>query len=224
METASKDVLFTIAMDLELPSLLRWCQSGSRIQKDVCNNSNVWRSKLLRDYPDYEKLDLKKSLKETYIFMYQLSLIKKLLNTEESLYDIFLKTKIDLSGKILKKIPAFDLPNLKLLFLSRNNLTEIPTFNLPNVEQLWLNHNQLTKIPPFNFPKLETVDLSHNKLKEGPIFNSLNLEHVFLGNNELTEMPISNLPNLRALELYKNNLTEENKKKLKQKYGHKVVL
>ncbi len=224
MENASKDVLFTIAMDLELPSLLRWCQSGSRIQKDVCNNSDVWRSKLLRDYPDYEKFNLNRSLKETYVFMYQLSLIKKLLNTEESLYEIFLKPKIDLSGKILKKIPAFDLPNLKLLFLSRNNLTEIPTFNLPNLQELWVSNNQLTKTPRFNFPKLEMVDLSHNELTEVPVFDSPNLRHIFLGDNELTEMPISTLPNLQKLELYNNNLTEENKRKLKQKYGIKVVL
>ena len=82
METASKDILFTIAMDLDLPSLLRWCQTESRIQKAVCNNPDVWRSKLIRDgYSDYEKFDLKKSLKETYVFLYQLSLIKKLLNT-----------------------------------------------------------------------------------------------------------------------------------------------
>ena len=68
METASKDVLFTIAMDLDLPSLLKWCESGSRINHSVCQNDNVWRNKLLRDYPDYERFDLKRSLRETYVF------------------------------------------------------------------------------------------------------------------------------------------------------------
>ena len=59
MENASKDVLFTIAMDLDLPSLLRWCQSNSKINRDVCQNDTVWRSKLLKDYSDYMILDLK---------------------------------------------------------------------------------------------------------------------------------------------------------------------
>src|SRR5665647_1117112 len=150
MDAASKDVLFTIAMDLDLPSLLRWCQSGSRIHKDVCNNPNVWRSKLLRDYPDYEKFDLKKSLKETYVFMYQLSLIKKLLGTEESLYDIFLRKKIDLSNKGLKKVPAFNLPNLRYLDLSNNELTQVPAFDLPNLRVLYLYNNNLTEVPAFD--------------------------------------------------------------------------
>ena len=62
METTSKDVLFTIAMNLELPSLLRWCASNSRINNNVCQNEHLWRSKLLQDfpieYPDYEKFEL----------------------------------------------------------------------------------------------------------------------------------------------------------------------
>ena len=70
MDVASKDVLFTIAMNLDLPNLLKWCQSNSRIQRDVCNNPNVWRTKLIRDFPnEYEKFNyLNKSMKETYVF------------------------------------------------------------------------------------------------------------------------------------------------------------
>lgn len=95
MESMSKDILSTIAMNLDLPSLLRWCQSNSEINNHICNNSNVWRNKLLKDYPDYESFGLNRSLKETYVFMYQLSLIKNLLNSDESLYDIFQKSEID---------------------------------------------------------------------------------------------------------------------------------
>jgi hypothetical protein len=85
METASKDVLFTIAMDLDLPDLLRWCSSNSRINRDVCQNKDVWRSKLLKDYPNFQKFELDRSLKENYVFLYQLTYIKKLLNINESL-------------------------------------------------------------------------------------------------------------------------------------------
>ena len=112
METASKDVLFTIAIDLELPELLRWCASSKRIYKYVCGNNDMWRAKLLKDYPDYEMFKLNQSLREIYVFMYQLSYIKELLNTEETLFDIFQRKEINLSQKGLKKVPAFDLPNL----------------------------------------------------------------------------------------------------------------
>ena len=117
METASKDVLFTIAMNLQLPELLKWCSSNSRINKDVCQNDHVWRSKLLKDYPDYQKFNLKKSLRETYVFMYQLEYIQKVLATKESLYDIFLRKELDLSRKELKKVPAFHLPIYKDLII-----------------------------------------------------------------------------------------------------------
>jgi hypothetical protein len=63
MDVASKDVLFAIAMDLDLPSLLRWCESNSKINRDVCQNNDVWRSKLLKDFPDYLKFELNRSLK-----------------------------------------------------------------------------------------------------------------------------------------------------------------
>ena len=88
METASKDVLFTIAINLDLPSLLKWCESNSRINRNVCQNDHVWRSKLLKDYSNYQKFGLNRSLRETYVFLYQLSYIKNLLNSNESLYDI----------------------------------------------------------------------------------------------------------------------------------------
>jgi Leucine-rich repeat (LRR) protein len=203
METVSKDVLFTIAMNLELPELLKWCSSNSRIQKDVCNNdNNVWRSKLLKDFPDYSKFNLKRSLRETYVFMYQLSYIKKLLNTEESLYDIFKKISIDLSWKGLTKVPAFDLPNLEVLHLDNNNLTEVPLFRLPNLEILNLNNNQLAKISIPDLP---------------------NLEILYLNNNKLIELPLPNLPKLRGLYLKGNNFTEEEKKRIKEKSQFKLI-
>ena len=175
MESTSKDVLFTIAMDLDLPSLLKWCESSARVNRDVCQNDNVWRSKLLREYPDYQKFELNRSLKETYVFLYQLSYIQGLLNTNESLYDIFHKKHLDLRNKYLKKVPAFDLPNLQNLYLSGNFLTKVPAFNLPNLEGLYLSDNMLTEVPVFNLPNLQKLVLSYNSLTEIPNFNLPNL-------------------------------------------------
>ena len=222
MDEASKDVLFTIAMDLDLPSLLRWCQSSSRVNKHVCNNSSVWRNKLIRDYPDYEKFNLNKSLKETYVFMYQLSLIRKLLDTNESLYDIFLRKRLDLSRKGLKKVPALDLPNLHVLHLSNNSLTEVPAFDFPNLQVLELSNNSLSEVPTFNLPNLYILYLSHNSLTKVPAFDLPNLQTLYLDHNPLTEVPIFYLPNLQYLNLLNNSLTKQDKIRVAQIYGNKV--
>ena len=240
MDVSSKDVLFTIAMKLELPDLLRWCTSSSRINRDVCNNENVWRSKLLLDYSDYEKFELNRSLRETYVFLYQLSLIKKLLKTEESLYDIYLKEEIGLSGKKLKKIPALDLPNVRWLFLTDNYLTKFPRVILPNLQGLYLSANEFEEISISDLPKLEELDLygnrlrklqifglpllrqlnlSSNYLKEIPSFDLPNLEDLDLSNNALTKLPRLKLPSLKRLNLFANySFSKEEKIKISRKY------
>jgi Leucine-rich repeat (LRR) protein len=208
MENASKDVLFTIALNLDLPSILKWCSSNSRINRYICQNDNFWRSKLLKDYPDYQKFDLNRSLKETYVFLYQLFYIRRVLDTNDSITDIFLKEELDLSGKGLKKVPAFDLPNLQDLYLNDNNLTKVPAFDLPNLQILYLRNNELVEVPAFDLPNLQILYLRNNELLEVPAFDLPDLQYLDLSNNNLTEVPAFDLPNLRQLYLYNNNLTE----------------
>ena len=256
METASKDVLFTIALNLELPDLLRWCQSSNKFYQDVCNNDNVWRAKLLKDYPNYPSypqlysylsstLPYSNSPKETYVFLYQLSYIKILLESNETLEEMFLREEIDLSNKSLKKIPSFHLPNLQYLYLSNNELKEVPSFNLPNLKELYLSNNQLKEVPffnlpnlkelnlasnelkevpSFNLPNLQTLSLSNNQLKEVPLFNLPNLRELYLNYNQFKKLPFFNLPNLQVLSLYHNRLTKMSKKELKELYGNKIIM
>lgn len=91
METSSKDVLFSIAMNLDLPDLLRWCSSHPRINRNVCQNEHLWRSKLLKDYPEYQTFNLDKSLREIYVFLYQLTYIRNLLRHPKKSLRYFLK-------------------------------------------------------------------------------------------------------------------------------------
>ena len=44
-----KDLLFLLALDMNLPDILRFCSSSSRINKTVCNNPTFWQQKLQRD-------------------------------------------------------------------------------------------------------------------------------------------------------------------------------
>jgi Leucine-rich repeat (LRR) protein len=222
MDNASKDVLFTIAQNLDLLDLLRWCSTNSKIYRCVCNNDNVWRSKLLIDYNDYEKFNLKKSLKETYIFLYQLTYIKKLLKTNESIYDIFLKKKIILSDKELKKVPEFDLPNLEILDLSGNRLKTVPMFNLPMLKDLKLFDNQLTELPNFQLPNLESLNLHNNRLRTIPSFNLPKLKYLSLYNNLLTKIPELIIPKLREIYLYDNKLSPNELRNVFATFSNKV--
>ena len=249
MHRLNKDELSVISMNLDLPVLLNLCESSKDLKEKVCNNPNVWNYKLDKDYPEYKELDLSflspYSPRELYVFMYQLNYIKKLLNTKETLKDIFLKKQLDLGNKKLKKIPAFNLPNLERLYLYGNQLTEVPNFNLPNLQELYLYDNQLTEVPPFNLPNLkelylydnqltevpnfnlrnlQLLSLHHNQLKKVPQFNLPNLLLLSLRDNKLTEIQNFNLPNLQELYLKNNQLTERSKTEIKKKYGNKVYI
>ena len=181
-------------------------------------------NKLLKDYPDIEIFQLNKSLRETYVFLYQLTYIKELLNSDDSIHNIFQRKVLNLSQKGLKKVPAFDLPNLLDLFLYKNKLTSVPNFNLPNLRTLDMHGNNLTKVPNFNFPNLETLDLYNNQLSEVPAFHLPKLRILTLSGNKLTKMPDFQLPELELLTLYNNKLDNTTRKEVKEKYQNKVVL
>jgi hypothetical protein len=51
MEDLPKDVLFSLALEMDLPDLLRFCSSHPKINRKVCSNNNIWRTKLLKEYP-----------------------------------------------------------------------------------------------------------------------------------------------------------------------------
>ena len=189
MDIIGKDVLCIIAMKLELFDLFRWCISSKKIYKDVFNNDNFWRNRLMMDYPNYKdfktqnfninslspkiplKLPLKLPLKKSYFFLYQLTFIKKLWGTCKNEYDIFLSEELDLSRKNLIRVPSLDLPNLKFLDLDNNQLEEVPSFNLPNLECLDLTNNRLVEVPSFNLPNLRVLYLYKNRLTKIPSSN-----------------------------------------------------
>lgn len=198
-------------LDIPLPSLLKLCEYFKDLNK-VCDNPDFWTYKLNKDYPDYYELNLSflspLSPREIYVFMYQLYYIKTLINTNEPLKDIFLIRKLDLSGKNLKNIPAFNLPNLETLYLNKNQITEVPLFNLPKLQRLDLAYNKIKEVPNFNFRFLHTLYLHNNELKEVPNFDLPNLEFLYLDHNKLVEVPLFNFPNLKEIYLNNNELRE----------------
>ena len=52
------DIIIKIALDLDLPEVLRFCETSPRIYNAICNNKNYWANKLQYDfnltYQDYK--------------------------------------------------------------------------------------------------------------------------------------------------------------------------
>ena len=155
MESASKDVLFSIGLQLDPRSLGRWSKCCSRIHKYVYQNLNLWSNKLLLDYSDYEKIfNNYKSSKDMYIFMYRLRQVS-IFDKEADMHKTFNKKEINWCTKELRTLPAFDLPNLHFLELSNNKISFLPVFVMPNLKVLNLSYNELTTIPSLYLPELK---------------------------------------------------------------------
>jgi Leucine rich repeat len=126
-------------------------------------------------------------------------------------------TRMDLSGKNIKELPAEigNLVKLTALNLKGNQLTEIPAEigNLQKLSWLDLGGNQLTALPPAigDLKKLTTLNCPENKLTTLPpaIGGLTNLHRLDLEENQLMELPpaIGSLTNLTFLLLKGNQLT-----------------
>ncbi len=46
----SKDVIIYMALNLDLPEILKLCQTSRRFNKTVCKNRDFWSNKLQRDF------------------------------------------------------------------------------------------------------------------------------------------------------------------------------
>ena len=128
MEKLNKDELFTLALHLDLPSLLSFCSSNKNIERNVCQRDDIWIYKLKKDFPDYKNLKVEKSFKDLYKILYSLSQLKTKLKRRESIYELSNLEALSLDNNKLTQIPKEieALSNLQVLNLSNNKLTSIP--------------------------------------------------------------------------------------------------
>ena len=68
METLSRDELFSIAIELDLPGLLSFCSSSKRINDLVCKRNDIWLYRIRKDFPNY-KLRKSENPKKIYILL-----------------------------------------------------------------------------------------------------------------------------------------------------------
>ena len=50
----NKDMLVKIALELDLPDLLNLCLTNPEYNRKICNNNDLWRWKMIKDFPDVE--------------------------------------------------------------------------------------------------------------------------------------------------------------------------
>ena len=219
METLPKDMLYQIAKDMKIRDFIHLCIANKRVNEKICKNNDVWRYRLDKEFPNWGNFNLDKLPIDSYVFLYQLKILKKKLNLQENIYELYIKKRFELlylSDNKLTTIPKEigNLSNLQELYLRNNRLETIPKEigNLFNLRVLYLYNNKLEIIPKEigNLSNLQILYLSNNQLKDLPkeIGNLLNLQELYLTNNQLKEIPeeIGNLSNLQELELSYNQL------------------
>jgi len=92
-----------------------------------------------------------------------------------------------------------NLPNLKILSLSRNFISEIPEFiNLPNLQKLYLYANQITNVPNImGLPNLKFLYLAENLIFDVYDFDYLpKLKLLDISNNPINSLNMSNYKNI----------------------------
>ena len=105
MEKLNKDELFTLALHLDLPSLLSFCSSNKYVHTSVCKRDDIWIYKLKKDFPDYKNLKIEKSFKDLYQLLYSLLQLKNKLKRTETIYELYELKKLSLSNNKLTEIP-----------------------------------------------------------------------------------------------------------------------
>jgi len=127
------------------------------------------------------------------------------------------RTKLDLSGKGLKSLPAEigQLTNLTELYISDNQFSKLPVeiWQLKNLTVLWLSSNKLSSLPAEigQLKKLKVLYLSKNKLSSLPaeIGQLEKLTGLYLDDNQLSSLPaeIGQLAKLTELDISENQLS-----------------
>ena len=61
----NKDMLVKIALELDLPDLMNLCLTNPEYNRKICNDNDLWRWKMIKDFPDVET-----RTKERYTLLY----------------------------------------------------------------------------------------------------------------------------------------------------------
>ena len=207
MDKLNKDELFLIAIELNLPELLNFCESSKKINKLICKKNDIWLYKLNKDYPNYKDFNIDKSYRKIYKTLYGLEKFKQKIKFKYSLLELYESTELFLP-LYLREIPKEIkyLQNLTYLDVKNNRLTELPKEigKLKKLESLDLRDNELTELPKEmkKLQKLYGIALDRNKFEKFPevLKHLKNLKLLDINKNENFFKEIKKL-NLKELYL-----------------------
>lgn len=217
MNKLHKDELFSIALHLKLPELLKFCSTSKTIMNLICNKNDIWNMKLSKEFPNYNVKLRRNTPKETYILLYKLQIVKDAFKTPLTLISLFNSTYLGLDYSSISHIPReIDvLVNLESLSLSSNNINSIPKElgNLKSLTRLYLDENRIKIIPKElgNLIYLEHLYLHDNQIEVIPkeLGNLTQLTDLHLSDNEIRVVP-KELSSLKKAIIYlRNNHIED---------------
>ena len=126
MELLTSDALFSLAIQLDLADLLKFCSTSKKINSAICNKDNIWLFKLSHQFPNWKSLtsDTTPLALKDPISLQPLINMKTPRNIYITLYhwNIF---KV-LKEKLKIKEDLYQIYNLQTLYLNNNKLTQIP--------------------------------------------------------------------------------------------------
>ncbi len=129
MQNLNKDELFTLALHLDLPSLLSFCSSNKNVYKNLCLRNEIWIYKLKKDFPQFKNLNvINKTFKEIYQLLYNLNILKNKWEIVVNIYQLYDLRELNLDRSNLKEIPKElgNLINLRILNLEYNQIKNVP--------------------------------------------------------------------------------------------------
>ena len=88
MEKLNRDELFRLAIEMDLPSLINFCNSNKRINDLVCKRKDIWLYKLNKEFPQYKTLE-SKNFKKLYQELYDINKYVKSGSKHLNLYEIY---------------------------------------------------------------------------------------------------------------------------------------
>lgn len=233
MEKFDEVVLFNIAKNLDFPDLLNFCILDRRINRLICQKEHIWRYKIEKEFPsiynDYNHaniiriLDLKLSIKDTFKFLYILTVLKEKLFFEKDIYFLYGKKILSVTNKDIGELPKeiTVLNNLNTLKLTNIKMEVLPKEigKLDNLKILDLGNNLLKNLPKeiAQLNKLRRLYLGNNLFDKCPEeIIQLKLTTLFLDGNFLTEFPkeVEKITSLKYLNVRDNLVSLKPEKRI----------
>jgi len=134
----------------------------------------------------------------------ELTIDRNLIKKIEGLEGLTKLESLSLRENHIEELADLILPNLKKLYLTRNQITRIRTNKLDNLTYLNLSYNNISKLGRFDsFPNLVDLKLEGNSIKKIEDLDALeNLEYLDLSETRISRIEgLENLKNLRWLNL-----------------------